>query len=128
MQVARACRVQEHTLLPNETVYTHAYFPLELDEDLYIAGFYTDVVNAVHMHHFLAYLCTETFDQLYRTPREAGFPEQPVNEEANGTITAWSAAVLMFGPCVLASGVSFWRNWMASGESSPYFFTTEKLK
>lgn len=85
MEVANACRVQEHALLPNETVYTHVYFPLDLDEDLYIVGFSTKVVNAVHLHHFVVYLCTVGIDELYDDPTNpAGFPQQPAKAEDNG--------------------------------------------
>lgn len=70
--------------MTNETVYSHAYFPLDLEEDLYIVGFTTNVVNAVHLHHFVVYLCTESFDQLYDTPQQAGFPQQPTDEDDNG--------------------------------------------
>lgn len=84
MHVVHACRVQEHTLLTNETVYTHAYFPIDIAEDYYIVGFATDVKNAVHLHHFVVYLCTEAIDTLYDPPRQAGFPQQPASEEENG--------------------------------------------
>jgi hypothetical protein len=48
-----ACRVQEHTLLPNETVYTAVFFPMNIQEDSYIVGFSTDVQNPIHLHHFV---------------------------------------------------------------------------
>jgi hypothetical protein len=74
------CRIQEHTLLPNETMYTRSYFPLPQDKDYYIVGFLAKIVNKIHTHHFVAYFCTADINQLYDPPQEAGFPEQPKNE------------------------------------------------
>ena len=95
-----ACRVQEHTLLPNETVYTDAFFPLDLEEDLYVVGFYTKVVNAVHLHHFVVSLCTEGIEQLYDSPQEPGFPQQPASAANNGADAYLSLRIVVVLVCL----------------------------
>jgi hypothetical protein len=47
------CRAQEHTILPNETVYTRVIFPLPRDKDYYVVGILADIVNKIHVHHFV---------------------------------------------------------------------------
>lgn len=78
------CRVQDHALLPNETMYTRTFFPIPQDQDYYIVGFLADIVNKVHVHHFVAYFCTVGVDSLYSPPQAPGFPEQPKNESDVG--------------------------------------------
>jgi hypothetical protein len=58
------CRVDNHTLLANETIYTRVYFPLPQDKDYYIVGFLADIVNKVHVHHFIVRFCTEGLENL----------------------------------------------------------------
>jgi hypothetical protein len=82
--IFRVCRVQEHTLMPNETVYTRVYHPIPQDRDYYIVGFLANIVNKIHMHHMVASFCTAGIESLYKPPRDAGFPEQPRNESDVG--------------------------------------------
>jgi hypothetical protein len=86
MHDAHACRVLEHTLLPNETIYTQVFLPLDLDKDLYVVGFASEVVNPVHLHHFVTYLCTDDVEQLYSPPLPAGSPQEPKSAENNGAM------------------------------------------
>jgi hypothetical protein len=83
--ICRVCRVQEHTLMPNETVYTRVYHPIPQDRDYYIVGFLANIVNKIHMHHMVASFCTADIESLYKPPRDAGFPEQPNNASNVGT-------------------------------------------
>jgi hypothetical protein len=80
------CRVHEHKVPTNETMYTRFYFPLPQDKDYYIAGFLANIVNKIHTHHFVAYFCTVGVDKLYNPPQEAGFPEEPKNENDLGMV------------------------------------------
>lgn len=54
------------------------------DKEYYIVGFLADVVNKVHVHHFVVYFCTAGINELYDPPRQAGFPEQAKNDSDVG--------------------------------------------
>jgi hypothetical protein len=90
--------------MANETVYTRVYFPLPRDKDYYMVGFLANIVNKIHVHHFVVYFCAEDLPKLYREPSsKAGFPEQPASPADNGA--------LPFCPCgtFMISGI-FWQH------------------
>jgi hypothetical protein len=90
----RPCRVQEHTLPKNETMYTRFYFPLPQDKDYYIVGFLANIVNKIHTHHYQVWFCTAGVDKLYSPPQEAGFAEQPTDDYDQGTLLLELSCVL----------------------------------
>lgn len=103
------CRVQEHALLPNETIYTRAYFPLPQDQDYYIVGFLADIVNKIHVHHFVVTFCTEPVSELYNNPNsEPGFPEQPVDERDLGT---FQGSFFVSAEAEVCVGIK-WGSWL----------------
>lgn len=82
LPAARCCRVKKHKLMPNETIYTNAFFPMPDDEELYIVGFLPRIVNTHLTHHLIAYLCVDEVAAYTRArPGEAVEPQSP---ELNG--------------------------------------------
>ena len=76
-------------------MYTRVYFPIPQDQDYYIVGFLADIVNKVHVHHFVAKFCTEEFSTLYFTPNEtAGNPENPTSPNELGAALSLRACTV----------------------------------
>lgn len=88
--------------MPNETIYTHAYFPMPEDEELYIIGFLPIIDNRHLTHHLIAYLCIDEV-AAYTTARP-GEAVEPQSAELNGA--AHSCAQHSLSGCTSCSVLS----------------------
>lgn len=93
IKAAVVSRVDDHTLMSNETVYTNVFFPIPQDKALYVVGFAADIDNTKRVHHIVAYLCNEDISKYNAT---AGATKEPASEEENGVhlwLSSYATAV-----------------------------------